>query len=763
MKKIATVFLSFLLIQNIFAQDISIGAWRIHAGLEDVVAIADAGDKVFCASHLGLFSVDKLDHSFVQYSKATGLSDVGISTIAWCGTTKTLVIAYTNSNIDLLYASGTVVNINDIQQKSMPGDKTIYQIAFNGSTAYLACGFGVVNLNISKQEIEDTYVIGAGGVSAAVTAIAIQGNQLWAQLKSELKYIDFNSPLISDYQYWNAIALPKKSTTIVSFNNSIFSLEGDSVMELQNGSWQVFHYVASDTIFNLKANAQHLILSYRSRNNDSIKLVSMDKNFKIANQFYLGSTFNATKDVVEDVMNKSFWVGDVYNGMYFFDKNNSSEKLVPNANHYNSAYAFTEKNNTLWVAGGMVNNYESKGNINGFYAFDQFGWHTHDRYANPALDSVADMIACAVSPDGSQVYFGSFGEGLVQYSPSDDVVTVYNKHNSILTAANGDPNSVRVPDLNFDAEGNLWMTNNLATKPIVVKKADGTWKNFAALSSANALTKIIVDKNDQKWMLVNGGGILVYNSGTDIDNTQDDQYRLLVKGAGYGNLPSNNVSAIAEDKDGQIWLGTDAGVAIIYDAADIIQGGDAQQIIVTNATDSIANYLFASENITDIKVDGANRKWVSSAHGVWLMSSDGLKEIYHFTKDNSPLMSDNVLAIGINNSSGEVFFATDLGMCSFRSDATKGGDTNDNVYAFPNPVPHDYSGTIAIKGLVDDAFVKITDVNGQLIYSTKALGGQAVWNGKNLQGLKTATGVYLVFATNDTGTETVVAKILYNK
>ncbi len=761
MKNIATIFLSCLFFQNLFAQSIPIGTWRIHAGLEDVVAIADAGDRIFCASHIGLFSVDKADHSFVQYSKATGLNDVGISTIGWCDDAKTLVVAYVNSNIDLITPNG-VININDIQQKSMPGDKTIFQIVFKGTSAYLACGFGIINLNIAKQEIEDTYVIGDGGSSAAVSSIAIEGNLIWAQLSNKLKYINISSSLISDYQYWNSVVLAKKSTSVVSFNNSIFSLQGDSIMELKNGLWQLFHYTPNHSVVNVKANTQHLIIAEKI--NDSVNVISFDKTHKKIAQFYAGIAISSTKDIYEDIANKNYWIGDIYNGLFFYNNSFSSERLVPNANHYNTAYAFTEKNNSLWVAGGSINNYEYAFNPNGFYLLDDYGWHTHDRFSDPSLDSVLDLIAVAVSPDNQQVYFASYGEGLVQYTPATNQTQVYKNHNSILTGANGDANSIRVADVNFDADGNLWLTNYLGTKPIVVKKADGTWKNFYSAGSNIALTKLIIDKNNQKWMLVNGGGVVIYNSGNDIDNTADDHYRHLIKGAGYGNLPSNNVTAIAEDKDGQIWLGTsDAGVGVIYDAADIIQGGDAQQIIVTNATDSIANYLFASENITDIKVDGANRKWVSSGHGVWLMSSDGLKEIYHFTKENSPLLSNNVYAIGLNNTNGEVFFATDAGMCSFRSDATQGGDTNSNVYAFPNPVPHDYTGTIAIKGLVDDAFVKITDINGQLIYSTKALGGQAVWNGKNLQGTKTASGVYLVFATNDTGSETVVAKILYNK
>ena len=756
-------FFLLLFSQNIFCQGVAVGKWRIHASLDDIVAVADAGDKIFCASHAGLFSVDKIEHSFMVYSKATGMSDVGISTIAWHEPTKTLLVAYTNSNIDFITPSG-VVNLNDIQQKSIIGDKTIYQIAFNGNNAYLACGFGVVNIDMAQRQFADTYIVGNNGISATITSIAISNNQIWAQTKSDLRYINLNNPLISDYQYWNQITLPKTSSYILSFNKKIFSKQGDSIMLLQNNQWQLAFYFQNKNINCVFANDKHLIIATKNKlTNDSLQLLVYDENLKMVQRKNILNGVSTAIMGLEDFANQSFWLVDIYNGMFLFSKNNQGEKLAPNANHYNTSYAFAEKNNTVWIAGGMTNNYQYTYVPNGFYSFSNEQWFTHDRYTNRALDSVYDLIATAISPDNSKVYFASFGWGLTEYTPETDKVVVYKNYNSILSIANGDPTKIRVSDLAFDSQGNLWMNNNVATQPIVVKKADGTWKKFSTPNNIISLQKIIVDKNDQKWMTTESSGIVVFNSGSDIDNTADDQYRVLGKGTGNGGLPSDKVHAMAEDKDGQIWVGTDAGVVVFYDAANIIQGGDAQQIIVSNPTDSIANYLFAAEVITDIKVDGANRKWVSSSHGVWLMSADGLKEIYHFTKDNSPLISNIVYAIGLNNTTGEVFFATDAGMCSFKSDATKGGDTNGDVLAFPNPVPHNYAGTIAIRGLVDNAYVKITDVNGQLIYSTKALGGQAVWNGKNLQGEKTASGVYLVFATNADGSETVVSKILYDK
>ncbi len=762
MKKIVLLFFTVFCFQKSFSQGIPIGGWRIFAALEDVVAIADAGDKIYCASHIGLFSVDKTDHSFQQYSKATGMSDVGISTIAWHENTKTLIVAYTNSNIDLLTPSG-VVNINDIQQKSILGDKTIYQIVMDGNTAYLACGFGVINFDMVGQQINDTYFIGDNGATSAVTSVAILNHQIWVQMATGLKYADLNSQLLSDFQYWTFVPTQKKSLALVTFNNNIYSLQNDSVMRYADGVWQLAIHHKGDTILRLKANTNHLIISERKKNsNDSSQLFSYDKNFSIAQNIYIGNVIGTNTDLVEDLANKAFWAGDIYGGMFLFSKNYNGEKLVPNANHYNSAYAFAEKNNAVWVAGGLLNGSSYTYNPDGFYSFANEQWTSHDQFTYPALDSVLDLIAVAISPDNTQVYFASLGWGLVQYTLATNEVQVYKNHNSALQAANGDGSKIKVGDVNFDSQGNLWMTNNIATQPIVVKKADGTWKSFTVPQS-NALMKLIVDKTDQKWMTPWQNGIVVYNSGADIDNTADDQYRILSKGVGYGNLPSNNVYAMAEDNNGQIWVGTDAGVAVFYDEAQIFSGEDAQQIIVTNPTDSIANYLFAAETVTDIKVDGANRKWVCSSHGVWLMSADGITQIYHFTKDNSPLLSDVVYAIGINNTSGEVFFSTDAGMCSFKSDATVGGDTNSGVYAYPNPVPHNYGGTVAIKGLVNNASVKITDINGQLIYSTKAMGGQAVWNGQTLQGTKTASGVYLVFATNDTGAETVVTKILYDK
>jgi hypothetical protein len=232
-------------------------------------------------------------------------------------------------------------------------------------------------------------------------------------------------------------------------------------------------------------------------------------------------------------------------------------------------------------------------------------------------------------------------------------------------------------------------------------------------------------------------------------------------GAGSGNLPSSNVLDIAKDKNGFIWVGTDDGVGVIQCPQSVFttQGCDAVLPIVQQG--NFAGYLFKGEEVRSIAVDGADRKWIATGNGVFLISSDGEKMIYRFTEENSPLLSNDVRSIAIDGKTGEVYFGTVNGICSFRSTATEGGATNQDVLVFPNPVPPGYSGTIAIHGLVNNAIVKITEADGRLVYQTRALGGQAVWDGKDYKGRRISTGVYLVLVSDDGRKENLVTKIVF--
>ena len=278
----------------------------------------------------------------------------------------------------------------------------------------------------------------------------------------------------------------------------------------------------------------------------------------------------------------------------------------------------------------------------------------------------------------------------------------------------------------------------------------------------NAASQIIVDDEDQKWIVSpRGNGLIIFNDNKTIDNAADDKWKLYRSGAGIGNLPTNNVLSIAKDKSGFIWIGTNDGIAVVQCPQNVFssQGCDAVWPVVTQG--GFNQYLFKGEEVRSIAVDGADRKWVATKNGAWLVSAEGDNVIYRFTETNSPLLSNDVKRIAIDGKTGEIFFATANGICSFRSTATEGGETNSNVLVFPNPVPPGYGGTIAIRGLVNNAIVKITEMDGRLVYQTRASGGQAVWDGKDYKGRRISSGVYLVLISDDGRKENLATKIVF--
>src|SRR5690606_9604552 len=313
-------------------------------------------------------------------------------------------------------------------------------------------------------------------------------------------------------------------------------------------------------------------------------------------------------------------------------------------------------------------------------------------------------------------------------------------------------------------ENNLWISNFGASQPLHVKKAGGQWKSFTVpLNISNqTMAQIIIDDANQKWINSPlGNGLVLFNHGEGIDNTNDDRWRLYRAGAGNGNLPSNEILSIAKDKNGFIWIGTSDGIGIIECPADAFSSQGCEAFLPVVQHGNFNGYLFKGQHVQGIAVDGANRKWIATNNGAWLVSENGEKLIYHFTEDNSPLFNNDVKQVTINGRTGEVYFATSKGIISYRGTATDGGERNENVLVFPNPVPPNYSGNIAIRGLVDNAIVKIIELGGRLVFETRALGGQAIWDGYNYVGQKASSGVYIVLVNDDGRQEKVATKIFF--
>jgi ligand-binding sensor domain-containing protein len=404
--------------------------------------------------------------------------------------------------------------------------------------------------------------------------------------------------------------------------------------------------------------------------------------------------------------------------------------------------------------------------VDGVFAYDGDTWRSYNNRNTDAFDSISDFVSVAIDPVmPNQAFVGSWQDGVLEFT-DNALSTIYSVGNSTLQPWIAAPDLVNISGLDYDTYNNLWVANTGATDILSMKTPEGQWRSFNLGASASGIdiANMIVDKSNNKWIIRRQEGmVMVFRDNNTFDNQADDKNEVLTSSPGSGNIPGNQVLSMAVDQDGAVWVGTDEGPAVFYDPDRIFEQGvnyDAQQILIPrNDGSGQADYLLATEKILSIAIDGSNKKWFGTENGVFLISKDGLEQIHYFNTENSPLLSNTVSSIAINDD-GEVFFGTGKGIISYRGNATPPTPVNTDVYAFPNPVRENYSGPIAIRGLVADALVKITDVSGGLVYETQAEGGQAIWDGRTNSGKEVKPGIYLVFVSNSLGEEALVTKIM---
>ena len=756
--------LAVILLCNTFLtfSQIPIGNWREHLPYQKATMIAATSQKIFCATPYALFSVDFRENNIERLSKMNGLNEVGISCIGYDDVADKLVVGYLNSNIDIL-SKNKIYNINSLKAKDIAGDKSIYNIFCDNNKAYLCTGFGIVVVDENKFEIKDTYLIGDSGNLARVNGFVSSSNTLYAATEEGLKTAASDNVNLADYRNWKKLSgtngLPAGSCQqVLKVQDKIIAQKEDSIFILNGDTWSLL-FKSNYKIIRSSSSSGKLILTQRQQGFDSrIVILNTDGSiFKVLIES--GKIINPQQALITG---DNSWVADFETGLLKISAS-SITQYQPNSPLSVATGEMIVQNGLLSVASGSVSStWGNTFTTNGLFQFKDNEWNNFNRTVYPVFDSLYDLVTVVVDPMTNTTWTGSFGGGLLQMK-SDHSLKLYYK-NSVLQPSLADPDRYRVSGLAFDSDRNLWISNYGAAQNVAVLKSDNTWKNFNVpfATTDNAVAQIVIDDYNQKWIVSpNGNGLFCFNHGLTIDNPGDDRWKYFRSGVGNGNLPDNNVYCVAKDKNSFIWIGTAKGIGIIQCAQDVFSVKGCEAILPIVQQDNFAGYLFRDEQVQTIAVDGADRKWIGTKNGVWLISSDGDKTIYHFKQDNSPLLNNDVNKIAIDDKTGEVFFSTAQGICSYRSTATEGGSTNDNVIVFPNPVPPGYNGSIAIKGLVNNAIVKITELDGRLIYQTRSNGGQATWNGLDYRGRKISTGVYLVLISDDSRKEKMVTKIVF--
>jgi ligand-binding sensor domain-containing protein len=738
-----------------------IGLWREHLPYNSAIDLAAGDGKIFCATPYSLFSVAAGDKTIERMSRITGLSETGISAIYYDPANEKLVIGFSNSNIDIIYRND-IINVPDLKRDNVTGDKSIYNIYSLGKKYYLSTGLGVVVMDGERYEIKESWLIGTGGSQLKVNGISNDGIFFYAATEEGLKKAAANVANLADYNNWqlvsgaNGLAAGACQNVLV-IQNKVIALKSDSVFIQDGANWNLL-YQDGWPIISMTGSANKISVCQRKANGES-KVTVLNIDGTVANLFQQPSVLSFPRKAI--VAEAVIWIADQLGGLSQFNAG-SFEQYKPNSPGGIATGEGIVYNHSFYAtAGGVDQLWNARGNNDGIYVFKEGNWTTIDNIIYPQLDTVRDFISMAIDPKDETIWAGSYGGGLLHIK-ADQTPEIFKQ--KLLSPTLTDLSSYRVAGLAFDRDNNLWISNYGAAQPLLVKKADATVTKFSIPFPLveNQLAQVVIDDNNYKWIVApKSGGLICFDHGTAIENSGDDRWKIFKAGAGNGNLPNDNVLSITKDKNGFIWVGTTNGIGVVQCPQDVFTGQGCEAVWPIVQQGAFAGYLFAGEEVNSIAVDGADRKWVATKNGAWLVSATGENVIYQFTEANSPLLSNEVKKIMIDGKTGEVYFGTAKGICSFRSTATEGREANESVLVFPNPVPPGYSGTIGIRGLVANAVVKITELNGRLVYQTRATGGQATWDGRDYKGRRISTGVYLVLVSNDDRTEKKAAKIVF--
>lgn len=736
-----------------------VGSWSDHLVYSVSFDVAVGSEEVYSSNGSSILVYNKEYDELKKISRINGLTETGISCIGWSEEHKALIITYKSANIDLVKGN-SVYNIPDIYNKYIPGNKSIYRIRVNGRFAYLATGFGIVVIDLIKREISDTWKPGDGTETNEVFDIAFGNGNIFATTTQGIYSADLGQLGLSYYGNWVNIALPPVPAG--QFTSALFSggtlyagldapgTDG-TVLYSWDGNLSVFAYTQGRYIKSMDQFEGGFTVSAGS------SALFYDDDGLLTKE--ISSFGSVIPDITRAISaGNHTWIADRKSGLIRVDNQNVSLFLNLPGPSSNEAVGVTSLNGRTIITGGATDS-----------AWDNL-WRPFNvsinessQWNNLSSDVHFDPLRAIIDPsDNNHFFVSTWGTGLMEFE-NNQLIKTYNETNSPLQTIIPNRPYVRVCGMDFDKDGNLWITQTEVPGSIKVLMQNGSWIVIPLTIDVPTIGDLIVTHSGQKWIVLpRGRGLFIFDDNrTPSDFTDDLSKKMLI--TDNDNRVISMVYSIAEDQDGNIWIGTDMGPVVYYNPEKVftenIKGYRIK--IPRNDGSGLADYLLGTETINSVAVDGANRKWLAtSGSGAYLVSSTGTEQILHFNENNSPLFSNNIASVSVDNKSGEVWFATSKGVISYRGNATEGRSSYSNVYAFPNPVKSDFNGNLTITGLMGETTLRITDISGNLVYKCTSDGGSATWDLKTYNGKKVSTGVYVVFCSSSDGTESATVKVL---
>lgn len=750
------LFFLVLLPSVLYAQNFE-NIWSGFFAYNNIVDTVEGNDQLFVASENTIFTYDFTTREIQTITTINGLTGDLISKIHYSELYDLIVVGYASGLIEIIMEDGKVLKIVDILNKPTipPNLKEINNFNEFGENLYIATKYGISVFNLALLEFGDSYYIGENGQYTNINATVVFNNFIYASLDNEMKRAPVDSPNLIDPSIWQTNYI-FGTTDLKVFRGNLYALDNaGSLLVLQGGNFDIINSYPESNV-RLYANTDYLNVTTNSnayvydRELNEIASVTSVPNYSFytlsASVTYKGNLYLATNrhGILELLIGTS-----------------QVTEIRPDGPLLNMPFGLDTTSGVLWVVFGEVNQ-----NFNPF-PLNQRGISKlqNNEWLNIPYEDVLgarSIVNIKINPsDPTEVFASSMHDGLLLIK--DNIpVTIYDETNSSLEVAGLSENdaSIRLYGADYDRQGDLWFVQAGAIDALK-KYNGGSIQGFDITSVVEepnlelGLNKLVVSEQGNVFFGSQRSGLIGYNPSTDT-------FGRINEGVGNGNLPDRSVRAVAIDKNNQIWVGTRRGLRVHYNPSSFFTAEgptDAQSIIILDG--DIGQELLFNQSITDIEVDGSNNKWVAtSSSGAFYFSSNGQETLLRFNKENSPLPSNDVRDIAIDPSSGVVYFATANGLVSYNGSATAPNDNLKDLRAYPNPVRPGFAGFVTIAGLTEGANVKVTDVNGSLVFEETSQGGSVIWDTTAFGKYKVASGVYFIMATTEDASETNIAKIM---
>ena len=745
-------------------------SWEDFFSYNNVKDFIATDNRIFAVADNAAFIYDIETGDMEKISSVHGLSGKETTSLHYSSFTNRFIIGYQTGLLEIIDENGKITVANDIERLDITGQKQINDISEYNGNLYLSTPFGIVVYDIENLNFGDTFFIDENSNPLFVNQTIVHNETIYAVSQKGIYSADVNDPNLIDFNNWLQPAgdLLGNFRSISVLDDRIFTCSTSMLYELLGIDELSIRRNYNRTILNLRSAEQLMSVTFQK------SALVVDKDLSLIYEAKSLGTYDFE-------LNSSFARGDqVYLATNTFGilkksfNDSSYEEIHPQGPSSNKIFSIEAANNNLWVVFGGYN-----------LSFDplekKFGYSHYNgsstestQWVNKSYDPAfpaQDLVHITIDPSAeNKAYLSSWGSGMLVVD-QDEPLVIWDDSNSGLEdlyQAGQPESSIRVNGAAFDNRGNFWITNAWVPKKLKKLEPNGNWKGFDLSSIATekvalGLTELVIDKTGSVWIGSRRNGALVYNE-------SGDRKRALIAESTKGSLPDLNVRTLAVDRNNRIWIGTQKGLVVFTGAESLFEADiyDAEPVIIDD--NGIPKKLLGDQPVNSIAIDGAENKWFGTDTGGALGTDpSGNQTLYNFNKDNSPLPSNSVLKIKIDNSMGKVYFATDKGIVAFNSEVAPFGESLEEVYAYPNPVKKEHefvtidgrNGTHLPKG----TNVKILDIAGRLVHETNVdigqeiRGGKVIWNKTNLRGRKVASGVYIVLLTSPDKSETASTKI----